>query len=377
MTSSVLTNDFVKLWNQIASAAHEALERVGQSGQVILGNEVASFEREIAQRTSRLHGIGVANGLEAIEIALVAAGLKPGDGVITTPMSAFATTLAIVRAQGVPIFVDVDKEGLLDLSLVPVAVGSHPHARFIVPVHLYGFPLNLADLKEVCLRHKLVCVEDCAQALGATWNDEVVGSVGCSAALSFYPTKNLGALGDAGAIVTSDHRMNECIRSLRDYGQTGKYKHDLLGYNSRLDEVHAAILLTALLPSLDKWTGRRREIAHAYLSGIQNHHIRIPTPPRESNPVWHLFPVLVHQPLRDEFRSFLSQRNIMTGVHYPFLACDQPAMRDIRFGTVGSLTNARRFAAEQVSLPIHPFLTDEEIEHVVTEVNSWNPVQGS
>jgi dTDP-4-amino-4,6-dideoxygalactose transaminase len=370
-TQRILLNDFVAQWRDVGADAVAALERVGASGWLILGSEVKGFEAELARYWGVPEVVGCASGLDAIEIALRALGLAPGDKVLTTPLSAFATSLAIVRAGGVPVVVDVDAAGQLDLELAARALRADAAIRFCLPVHLFGHALDarrLAELAALPVR----LVEDCAQACGAASRGVPVGATGAAAATSFYPTKNLGAMGDGGALLTGDAALAAEARSLRDYGQTAKYVHARLGMNSRLDELHAAILRSALLPRLPGYTQRRVEIAAAYRRGIEHRALTLPPAPEGSESVWHLFPVLVDG-ARDAFMAHLGSAGIGSGVHYPTLIPDQPAFTGVRYECKDPLAQARRFAHSEVSLPIHPYLTDEQVERVIAACNSWKP----
>lgn len=363
--------DFERQWVDIGDAALDAARRVGESGRYVLGSEVEAFERALADAVGAHHAVGCASGLDAIEIALRATGAKPGDRVLTTPLSAFATTLAILRAECVAVFADVDDSGLLDLGRCESIVAGGG-IRFVLPVHLFGHALDLDRLADLRARHGVVVIEDFAQAIGASFRGRRAGTVGDASALSLYPTKNLGALGDGGVLVTDDAAIRDRARSLRDYGQTAKYVHDHRGLNSRLDEMQAAILRRASLPHLATWTARRREIAGAFLRGIANPRVRPVPPPDGSASVWHLFPVLVDD--REAFRRHLEAGGVRSGVHYPRLITEQKALgghgaREI----VGELCNAARFAASEVSLPIHPYLTPAEVERIVELVNGWSP----
>ena len=253
----ILLNDFQRQWADTRADVLDATERVGASGWYILGKNVESFERALAASFDRAFAVGCASGLDAIEIALRALGLRPGDKVLTTPLSAFATTLAILRAGGVPVFVDVDDHGLIDLARCEERLATGD-IRAFVPVHLYGQPLPLPRLAELQARFAVALVEDCAQSALARFRGRSAGTVGAIAATSFYPTKNLGALGDGGALLTDDPALRDRCASLRNYGQTARYQHDELGLNSRLDELQAAILAQAFLPRLPAWTERRR-----------------------------------------------------------------------------------------------------------------------
>ncbi|MEP6698330.1 MAG: DegT/DnrJ/EryC1/StrS family aminotransferase [Verrucomicrobiota bacterium] len=363
----IALNDFGRQWQVVAPRVLEAVARVGKSGRYILGAEVERFEAAIAKRFDVTHAVGVGNGMDALEIALRCLDLRLGEKVLTTPLSAFATTLAIIRAGGVPVFVDVDDFGALDLEKCRRLLERDRSIRFLLPVHLYGFVLDLEKLLQLKNEFDLRVVEDCAQAIGA----RAVGTVGQVNATSFYPTKNLGALGDGGALLTNDADISRRASALRNYGQTSQYVHETLGLNSRLDEMHAAIMTDALLPELDAWTKARREIASKYLAGISNSAICLLRPPTETKPVWHLFPILVAAHKRDHFREHLRSCGIQTGVHYPRLIPEQSAMKSVKFEIEGALTNSQKFSASEVSLPIHPFLSKTEIESIIDACNAW------
>lgn len=365
-------NDFHTRWSRYGDRVLAAVDRVGQSGRLILGSEVSRFESELAQWWGLPSCVGCASGLDALEIGLRCAGLQPGDKVLTTPLSAFATALAVTRAGGVPVFADVDASGQLDLELAESALADHSNVRFLVPVHLYGHALDLERLRALRERFSLRIVEDCAQAIGARSRGVVVGSVGDFAATSFYPTKNLGAFGDGGAVLTGSEPGAELARQLRDYGQSGKFEHAHLGLNSRLDELQAAILGRVLLPELAGFTRRRAEIAQRYRAGIQHPMLSLVPPPAGSQSVWHLYPILVAGD-RASLQRHLERADIATGVHYPTLIPDQPVFRDRALElSLTPLPRARLFAECEVSLPIHPFLSDEDVDRVVEACNGWS-----
>jgi dTDP-3-amino-3,4,6-trideoxy-alpha-D-glucose transaminase len=369
---TILQNDFKRQWEFVEAAVLGAVRRVGASGWYILGKEVEAFEKELAAFWGVSHAIGTGNGLDALEIGLRCLGLRQGDKVLTTPLSAFATTLAIVRAGGLPVFADVDATGGLDLAQCRELLGRDQSIRFLLPVHLYGRALNLEELKALQRDFQLQLLEDCAQAIGAAAGDIRVGTVGQAAATSFYPTKNLGALGDAGAVLTDDPAIARAATEMRNYGQSAHYLHSRLALNSRLDELHAAILRDAFLPNLAAWTTARRRIAVRFLDEIRNPALALPVgSPGDS--VWHLFPVLVTAGSRDEFQAHLRSRGVTTGVHYPRLIPDQPALADVGLGDDSArLENARRFARNEVSLPVHPFMTNIEVEAVIQACNNWS-----
>ncbi len=368
----VRLNDFTVQWRDVRSDVLAATDRVGESGWLILGKEVVAFEADLARTAGLAHAVGCASGLDALEISLRVLGLAAGEKVLTTPLSAFATTLAIVRAGGVPVFVDVDDSGLLDLAACARLLETRSDVRFLVPVHLYGHALDLSRLGELKHAHDLRVVEDCAQAIGARSGAQPVGSVGDLAGTSFYPTKNLGCMGDGGAVLTNVRARAEEARCLRDYGQSAKYLHTRLGMNSRLDELQAAILRTALLPRLARFEARRREIAAAYRDGIRNRGLTMPPVPAGSASVWHLFPLLVEAD-RASLTAHLDAAGVGSGAHYPRLIPEQEALAGIPFEVVGDLPKARRFAAREVSLPIHPYLEDGDVARVIDACNTWKP----
>lgn len=361
--------DFQAMWTTGREDYLEAFDRVGKSGWLVLGKEVEQFENDLARFWGIPHAVGVANGLDALEIAFRCEGMKAGDRVITTPLSAFATTLALLRVGAVPVFVDVDESGLLDLELAEEAMKSTPRPKFIVPVHLYGHAMNLDALEAFTRRHELCVIEDCAQAIGAKSGPRAVGTVSRVCATSFYPTKNLGAFGDAGALLTNDGALRDHARRLRDYGQSDKYVHDDVGMNSRLDELQAALLRSVQLPALAAQTARRTQLAQRYLQAIKNDSVLVVPKPAQSESVWHLFPLIVSA--RDAFREHLKKHGVQTGLHYPKLIPDQQAMRGVEHHVVGSMPRAQRFAIAQVSVPLHPFMSDEEVERVITAINGF------
>jgi dTDP-4-amino-4,6-dideoxygalactose transaminase len=365
----VLLNDFKRQWSEIGTDVLQAVEQVGASGWYVLGEQVRRFEMDLAGYWGVTEAVGVASGLDALELSLRALDIRCGDRVLTTPLSAFATTMAIVRLGGVPVFCDTDSNGLLDLDAVEAILAAEPSIRFLLPVHLFGQSLDLDRLAALRERFAVAIVEDCAQSIGAEWAGRATGSVGRLAATSFYPTKNLGAMGDGGAVLTNDPALAARVRRLRDYGQSAKYRHDEIGWNSRLDELQAAILASAVLPRLRDWTRRRQDMAAAYTAGIHHPAVRLLRPKAGSTSCEHLFPVAVAR--RESFEAHLTSRGIGTGRHYPILIPDQEAMAGTRFEVKGELRRARELAKSEVSLPIHPQLTKEEVERVVAAVNEW------
>jgi dTDP-4-amino-4,6-dideoxygalactose transaminase len=367
----ILANDFQRHWEDIREDAAGAFLKVVQSGWYILGAEVREFEVALASYWGTKHAIGVASGLDAIEISLKILGCGPRDPVLTTPLSAFATTLAILKLGAVPVFVDTDERGLIDLNRCHDLLRRRPDIRFFVPVHLYGHALDVGGLRGLREEFGLSVVEDCAQSIGARFRGEATGTAGQLAATSFYPTKNLGALGDGGAILTDRPEWQFEAAALRDYGQSSKYRHEYVGYNSRLDELQAALLRYAMLPRLDGWIDRRRAVAREYLAGIRHPEVHCPGSPEGSDSCWHLFPVFLASGRKGAFLHHLKASGVTAGEHYPVAIPDQPALARAPFELTDDCAHARRAAASEVSLPIHPYLTSEAIATVINAVNSF------
>jgi dTDP-4-amino-4,6-dideoxygalactose transaminase len=359
----VAANDFARQWRDIRADALDAVDRVGRSGWLILGEEVESFERELASWWGIPHAVGVASGLDALEIGLRCAGIEPGAKVLTTPLTAFATTLAILRAGAEPVWCDVDESGGLDLEQAVAALAADPAIKAVLPVHLYGHPLDRVALEKLSAEHGVAVIEDCAQSAGASRDGKPTGAAGIAAATSLYPTKNLGALGDGGVLLTADAEVAARARRLRDYGQSARYEHSEPGLNSRLDELHAAILRSSLLPRLDWFLQRRAEIARRYGESLRD----TPLGPIEASggsSGHHLYPVEVVEGDPTEVAETLRREGIGVGRHYPFLCPEQEAAAG-RGAVLGDLPVARRLAERELSLPIHPYLDDEEVEAVV------------
>jgi dTDP-4-amino-4,6-dideoxygalactose transaminase len=346
-----------------AAAVREAIERVITRGWFILGPELDAFEREFATATGAAEAIGVGTGTDAIAIALRALGIGPGDEVITAPLSAAYSALAIMMTGARPVFADIEPDRL---TLDPRAAGAAvtPRTAAILPVHIYGQPADMRALSALAARHNLAIVEDCCQAHLATCEGKPVGSFGAAAAYSFYPTKNLGALGDGGAITTNDPQIAARARRLRNGGQTDRYHHSEFGVNSRLDEMQAA-LLRARLAFLPGWTARRRELASTYrarLRGVP----RLTVPPEaESGHVYHLFPVRSAE--RTEVQSSLRSAGVETLIHYPVPIPKQPALAPEH---PADCPVANRVCDEVFSLPLYPSLPLDAIERVAATLAS-------
>jgi dTDP-4-amino-4,6-dideoxygalactose transaminase len=367
VTDLVRMNDFLAEPLELRHHMLEAVSTVLASGNYVLGEEVEVFEKEWAKHCETSFCVGVGNGMDAIEIGLRALKIGSGDEVITTPITAFATILAILRAGAVPVFADIDpNNAMLDPDSVRRCLTLRTKA--ILVVHLYGQSAPLDSFLGIAHDRGIPLIEDCAQAHGARFRGRPVGSFGSFGAWSFYPTKNLGAIGDAGSIVTSSDTIAEQARMIRHYGQTEPHLHGILGLNSRLDEVQAA-LLRARLPYLSRWTVRRREIASKYHLGIRNPKVRsLPLPDDASAHVYHLFVVKCSE--RDAFRRHLKSNGIESLIHYPTASHDQVPCRSTPRDPRG-LAYAEQHARECVSLPCQPSLTEEDIERVIQAVNSF------
>ena len=339
-----------------AAVVRAAVERVITRGWFVLGPELAAFEPEFAAACGASEAVGVGTGTDALAIALRALGIGPGDEVITSPLSAAYSALAIMMAGARPVFADIDPDRLtLDPDAAAAAVT--PRTAAILPVHLYGQPADMPALCAVAERHNLEIVEDCCQAHLATCHGRPVGTFGAAAAYSFYPTKNLGALGDAGALTTNDASLAGKARRLRNGGQTDRYHHDEFGVNSRLDEIQAAVLRVRL-PFLPGWTERRRGLAREYRRHLSGLPLDVP---REFDPghVYHLFPV--RSPARDALQAALRAAGIETLIHYPVAISRQPALASAQ---PARCPIAERVSGEIFSLPLYPSLPADAIARV-------------
>jgi dTDP-4-amino-4,6-dideoxygalactose transaminase len=346
-----------------AAAVAAAISRVVESGWFILGPEVEQFEAEFAAACGTRHAVGVGTGTDAITLILRALDLGPGDEVITPPLSAAYSALAVMMAGARPVFADIDPSRLtLDPAAVEAAIT--PRTRALLPVHLYGQAADMTPLLAIAARHGLAVVEDCAQAHLCTSEGRPVGTMGVAGAFSFYPTKNLGALGDGGAVATNDPALTARLKRLRNGGQTTRYHHEEAGANSRLDEIQAAIL-RARLPHLAGWTMRRRQIAAAYRAGLRGGSLALP-PEHDAGHVYHLFPVLAAD--RAAAQAHLTAGGVETLIHYPVPIPRQPALAatDPRPCPI-----ADRVCGEIVSLPMYPSLTDAEVAQVVEAARSF------
>jgi len=343
------------------AAVEAAIARVIKRGWFVLGPELETFERAFAESCNAPSAVGVGTGTDALAIGLRALGIGPGDEVITSPLSAAYSALAIVMAGARPVFADIDPDRLtLDPRAVAAAVS--PRTAAVMPVHLYGQAADMPAIAVVAERHGLAILEDCCQSHGATCDGRPVGSFGTVAAYSFYPTKNLGALGDGGAITTTDAGVAARAKRLRNGGQTDRYHHAELGVNSRLDELQAAVL-HARLAFLSGWTERRRALARKYRQALAGADTVIVPPERDPGHVYHLFPVRSDD--RDAMQAHLKASGVETLIHYPVPIPAQPAMAPF---DPADCPVATRICREIFSLPLYPRLPDEAIQQVADAV---------
>jgi dTDP-4-amino-4,6-dideoxygalactose transaminase len=341
-------------------------ERVLRSGHFILGPEHDAFEKELAAACGVEHAIGIASGTAALSIALLALGLEPGDEVIVPAFTYFASASAVTSIGGRPVFVDVEPERMgPDPGRVEAAMG--PRTRAIMAVHLYGLSCDLDPLLEIASRRSVPLLEDAAQAIGATDRGRPVGTASAGATLSFFPTKNLGGLGDGGAILTQDPAFAARARLLRVHGDAGNYSHVALGTNARLDTLQAAFLRTKLR-RLPVWTESRRAIAARYRQGLEGGPAVLPPDPEIAKHTYHQF--TIRAPMRDRLQAHLHERGIATRVYYPGTVPSQPCFAHLGY-TPGTFPVSERLTREVLSLPIYPGLTMEQVDRVTREIRAF------
>ena len=351
-------------YREIQSELESAILGSLRSGWYIGGEDVDAFEQEFAAYTETKHCVGVANGLDALHLALLAMEIGAGDEVIVPTNTYIATWLAVSQCGAIPVPVEpVESTYNLDPSRIEAAIT--PRTRAILPVHLYGQPADLDPILKIARKHNLLVLEDAAQAHGARYNGKRIGGHGDVVAWSFYPGKNLGALGDAGAITTNNPEIADRIRVLRNYGSRVKYVNDVQGYNSRLDPVQASALRVKL-KYLDEWNSRRADIAARYTAALRDAGLILPTVPPWAEPIWHLY--VVQHPQRDRLQEFLRQGGIGTLIHYPIPPHLQQAYAGSGFAP-GQFTIAERMANQLLSLPLGPQMQDSDVEAVIATLH--------
>jgi dTDP-4-amino-4,6-dideoxygalactose transaminase len=352
----------VDLTRQYASIKHEidgAIQQTLDRGTFATGAAVAAFEDAFARYCGVRHCVCVNSGTSALHLAMIACGIQPGDEVITVPFTFVATAWAISYVGATPVFVDVQADTCtLDVAQLARAIG--PKTRAILPVHLYGQMADMEPIQDICKRYGLMLIEDAAQAHGAEYKDRRAGSCGQMGCFSFYPTKNLGACGEAGALTTDNDELAQRLRHLRDHAQIEKYRHEELGFNYRMDEMQGAILAVKLR-HLDEWNKARCAIAEYYLEHLATTRLTLPFESPDRRHVWHQF--VIRSPQRDAVRDKLAKAAIATGLHYPIPLHLQPAYRHLGHH-VGDFPIAEQLARECLSLPIFPELLQDETERI-------------
>ena len=364
-------NDFASPYQELKAELDDAYSRFMSSGWYVLGTEVEAFELEYAAYCGAKYCVGVANCLDAMHLVLRAWGVGPGDEVIVPSNTYIATWLAISHVGATPVPVEPDSKTYnLDPVLIEAAITGRTKA--IMPVHLYGQPADMDPIMEIAARHGLKVLEDAAQAQGAKYKGRRTGSLGDAAGHSFYPTKNLGAFGDGGAVTTNDAVLAEKLRMLRNYGSKVRYYNEVIGYNSRLDELQAAFLRVKLR-HLDAWNARRSQIAAVYLSQLPTANCQLPTVPSWAHPVWHLF--VIRHPQRDALQKKLMEAGIQTLIHYPVSPHLSGAYKNLptancQLPTGKKLPLASSLASQVLSLPIGPHMKEPETKFIADTVRS-------
>jgi len=353
------------------TAIDDAISRVLSHGHYILGDEVSAFEREFAQYLGMSHAVGVGSGTDALQLALRSLGIGPGHSVITVAHTAVATIAAIEMAGATPVLVDIDP---ISYTMSPAALAhaiAHHQGgplKAVIPVHLYGHPADMSALLAIARQHSLAIIEDCAQAHGAAIGDRLVGTFGDCAAFSFYPTKNLGALGDAGALVCGNEELATRARQLRQYGWKERYISEYAGINTRLDEIQAAILRVKL-PHLNDDNQRRRLIASQYNQGLADTGLTLPTVPHNYTHAYHQYTILCQD--RDALASHLKSQGITPALLYPAAIHQQPAYQARRFKDQQDLSVSERICSTLLCLPIHSKLADDQVQCVIDVVRQY------
>ncbi len=355
--------DLQSQYQNIKIEVNEAIQKVLDTSAYVLGPDVKEFEKDFASAHSAKHGIAVNTGTSALHLALLAAGIGPGDEVITVSMTFAATTASILYVGATPVFVDVDPVSCnMEPSLIESKITSKTKA--IMPVHLYGQAADMDPILDIALRHGLTIIEDSAQAHLARYKDKSVGSIGDFAAFSFYPGKNLGAYGEGGLVMTNNDEMASKLNLLRDWGQTKKYHHEMLAYNYRMDGIQGAILRVKL-KYLDSWTEQRRARAEIYRELLIDSDFQLPEEVKGNRHVYHIFSIF--HPKRDRLMIHLQENGIQCGLHYPIPTHLQKAYEFLGY-KAGDLPNTERLAAEQLSLPMYPEMPLDDLELVAKEL---------
>ncbi len=353
-------------FDSLESDLLRAFRRVAEKSAFIRGPEVEEFERAFARLHNVKHAIGVASGTDALNLALLALDLAPDDEVITVPNTWISTVFAISHSGARPVFVDIDPHTYqMDANALAHAIS--PKTRAVIPVHLFGHPAPMGTIEEICTKHGIAIIEDVAQAPLAMDNGRLAGTIGRAGCFSFYPSKNLGAYGDGGMVITNDPHLARIVRQYADYGQRGRFNHERIGFNSRLDTMQAAILL-AKLPHLQRWTEARRKAAALYADTLKHLPLVLPVEAINSYAVYHLYVIALGN--RNEAQKWLKERGIMVQVHYPAVAHLQPCYRHLGYKP-GDFPNAEKAAESILSLPMFPEISRGQIARVAEALSEF------
>jgi dTDP-4-amino-4,6-dideoxygalactose transaminase len=366
MTQTIPLVDLQAQYASIRCEIDAAIQQVITTGSFIMGPAVRQFEVAFAAYCGVEHCIGVSNGTAALELVLRALRIGPGHEVITVAHTFIATAEAISAVGATPVFVDIDPV-TYTLDSAQLAQRITPNTRAVIPVHIYGQPANMTRINQIARTHKLHVIEDAAQAHGATWQGRCTGGLADTACFSFYPGKNLGAYGDAGAVTTDDAELAAQVRSLLNHGRRSKYVHDQKGFNHRLDSLQAAIL-AAKLPHLDQWTAARRRLAARYRQLLQECELELPQGAPQADPAWHLYVIRSSQ--RDKLLEYLKQNGVEAGIHYPLPLHLQPAYAELGYRQ-GDLPVTEVVAATCLSLPLYPEMSDVQQDRVVGLIRAF------
>ncbi len=363
----IIPNNLKRMYDLYAPEYEQKALEVLRSGWYILGREVELFEKEFAAYTGAKYCVGLANGLDALWMSVHLLDIGPGDEVIVCSNAYIACVMGITKAGATPVFVEPDAYDNLDAEKIEAAIT--PRTKAIMPVHLYGMSCDMGRVMEIARKHGLRVIEDCAQAHGTHFHEKTLGTFGDVGCFSFYPTKGLGAFGDGGCILTDDEALAEKFRTFRNYGSSVRYHFDVVGANSRLDELQAG-LLRVKLTHLDEMNEERNQIAARYLTGITNPRVRLPRIRPDSDSTWHQF--VIHTDVRDELAAFLARREIGTVIHYPIPPHLSKAYAYLGYRR-GDFPIAERCADEVLSLPMYNGITREEQDFVIDAINAFAP----
>lgn len=364
--------DLTAQYQDIKPEIRQAIDHVLESGSYIMGPYVKNFEAAIAQYCGTKHAIGVANGTDALLLTLDALGVGPGDEVITSPFTFFASAEVISQVGATPVFVDIDpKTYNIDPAKLEAAIT--PRTKAIIPIHIFGQPVDMDPIMEIADKHQLHVIEDACQAIGSTYHGKRIGSIGTAGCFSFFPTKNLGGYGDGGIVVTNDDELARKIQILRVHGSNPKYYHSVIGYNSRLDALQAA-MLQVKLKYIDQWNQQRRDKAAIYNEALKDLPITLPYVKEGREAVFHLY--IIQTEYRDELMAYLAEHGIASGVYYPVPLHKQDVYKDLGY-TDGSLAESEKAALGTMALPLYPELALDDQQYVISVVREFFERKGA